>query len=125
MIKFQNTESVGTITEGVIDYEDEPLLYRLEWRMKVKPYLGMKQPTPQGGFLGLECILILETLETKAVGYRFKLFVENEEWSGGCTDARGESGDIGLDLPFRGIKNYSIDILGPVPKLKSNIVEFN
>lgn len=115
MIKFDNSLDVGTLVEGELEFEGEPLNYRVERRLRTEPFLGMKQPTPNGGFLGSECILVFDIPGKSTTGYRYKLSVDGEEVSGGVISDRGETEDLKVAMPFRGLFKYEIEILEPVP----------
>jgi hypothetical protein len=116
MIQFDNSKDIGIISQGVLEFLNinniEILEYKIERRLRTKPFLGMRQPTPYGAFLGLECVLLLGD-KNQAKGYRFRLFEENKEIFGGFIKEKGISEDLQIPLSFRGIKNYSIEILGP------------
>lgn len=115
MIEFRNKPSVGVITEGITIYREDELSYCVEWRMRTQPFIGMKQPTPNGAFLGSECVLALKVANLKAASWRYRLFENGEEVGGGFTNARGESSGIRVKMPYRGAKEYAIEVLGPIP----------
>ena len=116
MIEFDNSLDVGTLVEGELEFKGDPLNYRVERRLRTEPFLGMKQPTPNGGFLGLECILIFDIPGKNITGYRYKLFIDGEEVLDGVVSGRGETEDLQVAMPFRGLRSYKIEILEPIPE---------
>jgi hypothetical protein len=117
-IEFTNTVDVGVITSGAVTNSESVFDFIVEWRLRTEPFLGMKQPTPQGGFLGSECILILENEGVKAKDYRFCFSCDGEELFGGILNDKGESGDLHVKMPYQGKHTYTIEVLEPIDEAK-------
>lgn len=60
------------------------------WReLRRKPFLGMKQPTPHGGFLGFQCVLEAKKDGLPAVDLPFILYLNKKEIQRGTLDGFG------------------------------------
>jgi hypothetical protein len=107
--EFKNDSDVGTLAEGALD-EGTIYEYIVERRMKLQPYLGMKQPVPHGCSLGTECVVKLLVDGQPAHGMNYRLFCDGEEVSGGIF-YNGESAGISISMPYAGIHDYSIEFM--------------
>jgi len=108
---FKNSVDVGVLAEGVEKFEDTDLNYRIEWRLRTKPFAGMKQPTPNGGFFGNECILIIAHDGLRAANLSLKL-IDGDDCYQLCTDHKGEVRCPAVVLSSWGEREYKIEIIG-------------
>jgi hypothetical protein len=91
------------------------ILVEIERKLRRKPLIGMKQPTPAGAMLGWEGAIAIKNKGQIADGYRWKLYCENTLIQEGRTDEHGEDS---LDIELSSIKNheYKLEVFAQINK---------
>lgn len=63
------------------------------------PFVGMKQPVPHGGMLGLQCILEAKKQDFKTDGLCFVLYRNTKEIQRGALNNGGEYRGLSINFP--------------------------
>lgn len=102
---------------------NDTLLVIVDRELRIKPFIGMKQPTPAGAFMGYEAYLIIHHFGKPAKHFPWILYAKRgdilEEIQHGNTDENGRSGDLNIDLVDDQL--YVLTILEPIespPKIE-------
>jgi len=66
--------------------------------MRRSPFLGMKQPSPDNSFMGMDTVLVCKYKGQIARGYKWKLLKDGQVIQDGVTDHNGMA--FGLDIEF-------------------------
>lgn len=83
---------------------------KIDRECRTTTFVGMKQPTPVGGILGYETILLIKHDGKPAKEYYWELFTENKYIASGITDENGICRSIPIKFPYGTHQAYKIRI---------------
>lgn len=93
---------------NLIDEARDEVYVNIERVVRTKPYDGMKQPTPAGGMLGVETIMVLRYRGDIARGFRWELS-DRDITHVGVTDEHGTS-RVPVKLSYGESKHFVLKI---------------
>jgi len=85
----------------------------IDRKLRRRPLVGMKQPTPPGAMLGWEGALTVKHKGKPAPGYRWKLYRDGQLTQEGRTNEKSED-SLELDLPGIVKPTYKLEIYAPI-----------
>jgi len=90
----------------------DEIYIRLERKLRRRPLVGMKQPTPIGAMLGWEGALEIQNKGKTAAGYRWKFYRSGNLEQEGRTDELGED-SLEMDIEPDSLE-YRLEVFSPV-----------
>lgn len=78
--------------------------------LRTNPFPNMKQPTPFGGFLGSDCLLLIK-YNGLPVKRKWRLYEEGEVVAEGMTDEEGKSYSLPIKMPYQGTYRYGFELV--------------
>ncbi len=78
--------------------------------VRTEPFSSMKQPTPFGGLLGRDCVLLIKHNGLPAER-RWRLYEDDEIVAEGITDKEGKAYSLPIKMPYMGVYQYGFEMI--------------
>lgn len=73
------------------------------------PFPNMKQPTPRGGILGMEAVLVIKHRGLPGI-FEWELFHNDNHIQSGQTNDKGISGALNIPLSYGSLSDFKIKV---------------
>ena len=110
---FENKDDIDNGRYRIHKEAKNEILIEIERKLRCKPLVGMKQPTPVGAMMGWVGAISIKNKGKIADGHRWKLYCDNGLIQEGRTDEHGED-SLKIELPNIKKSEYKLEVSAPI-----------
>ena len=94
----------------LLEHDGQAYYVKISRYLRIKPFVGMKQPTPHGGMLGIDYSLLIKYNGLPAIR-QWRLYEEGKVIAEGLTDEDGKSYGLPITMHYLGAKKYGFEMI--------------
>ena len=94
----------------LLEHDGRAYYIKISRYLRTQPFVGMKQPTPHGGMLGMDCSLLIKYNGLPVIR-QWRLYEEGKIIAEGSTDEEGKAYELPISMHYLGAKKYGFEMI--------------